>query len=247
MNDLPLAVKEADITMYADDTSLSKGFKTTNELKEQLVPAFRKVYEWLKCNKLSLNVLKAEFMMMGTSRKLSNLSIDSSMTPLKLILNNYKIRRVKKTKYLGMIVDDSLTWEDHIDYITLKIDRCIGIIKRVRQFIPEKSLLLLYQTLIDPYFRYCSTVWGQCGETLKNKLQALQNRGAGSIAKVTYEDAYHIQLLLKFGWLSVRSLISYEMGVFMYKTLNGLAPDRMLEVFERQADNLGGHHILSSW
>ena len=53
-----------------------------------------------------------------------------------------------------MIVDDSLTWEDHIDYITLKINRGIGIIRRVRQFIPEKSLLLLYQTLIDPYIRY---------------------------------------------------------------------------------------------
>ena len=173
---------------------------------------------------------------MGTSQKLSNLDIDPSMTPFKLILNNYEIMRVKKTKYLGMIVDDSLTWEDHIDYITLKINRGIGIIRRVRQFIPEKSLLLLYQTLIDPYFRYCSTVWGQCGETLKDKLQALQNRAARSIAKVKYEDADHLQLLLKFGWLSVRSPISYEMGAFMYKTLNGLAPDSMLEMFEKQVD-----------
>ena len=236
MNDLPLAVKEADITMYADDTSLSKGFKSTDELKEQLIPAFCKVCEWLKCNRLSLNALKTEFMIMGTSQKLSNLDIYPSMTPFKLTLNNYEIRRVKKTKYLGMIVDDSLTWEDHIDYVTLKINRGIGIIRRVGQFIPEKSLLLLYQTLIDPYFRYCSTVWGQCGETLKDKLQALQNRAARSIAKVKYEDTDHLQLLLKFDWLSVCSLISYEMGVFMYKTLNGLAPDSMLEMFERQAD-----------
>ena len=135
-----------------------------------------------------------------------------------------------------MIVDDSLTWEDHTDYITLKINRGISIIRRVRQLIPEKALLLLYQTLIDPYFRYCSTVWGQCGETLKDKLQALQNRAARSIANVTYEDADHLQLLLKFGWLSVHNLISYEMGVFMYKTLNGLASDNMLEMFEKQAD-----------
>ena len=135
-----------------------------------------------------------------------------------------------------MIVDDSLTWEDQIDYLTLKINRGIGIIRRVRRFIPEKALLLLYQTLIDPYFRYCSTVWEQCGETLKDKLQALQNGAARSIAKVKYEDADHLQLLLKFGWLSVRSLISREMGVFMYKTLNGLVPDSMLEMFERQAE-----------
>ena len=134
----------------------------------------------------------------------------------------------------------------------MKINRGIGIIRRVRQFIPEKSLLLLYQTLIDLYFRYCSTVWGQCGETQKDKLQALQNRAARSIAKVKYEDADHLQLLLIFGWLSVRSLISYEMGVFMYKTLNGLAPDSMIEMLERQADihqystrsaNIGGIFI----
>ena len=176
-------------------------------------------------------------MIMGTSEKLSSLDSDPSMTPFKLILNNYEIRRVKKkTKYLGMIVDDSLTWEDHIDYITLKINRGIGIIRRVRQLIPEKALLLLYQTLIDPYFRYCSTVWGQCGETVKDKLQALQNRTATSIAKVKYEHADHLQLLLKFGWLSVRSLISYGMGVFMHKTLNGLAPNSMPEIFEKHAD-----------
>ena len=136
-----------------------------------------------------------------------------------------------------MIVDDSLTWEDHIDYNTLKINRGIGIIRKVRQLIPEKALLLLYQTLIDPYFRYCSTVWGKFRETLKDKLQALQNRVARSFAKVKYEpDAGHFQLLLKFGWLSARNLISYEMGVFIYKTLNGFAPDSMLEMFEKQAD-----------
>ena len=91
-----------------------------------------------------------------------------------------------------MIVDDSLTWEDHIDYITLKINRGIGIIRRLRQLILVKALLLLYQTLIDFYFRYFSTVWGQCGKTLKDKLQALQNRAARSIAKVKYEDADHL-------------------------------------------------------
>ena len=48
-----------------------------------------------------------------------------------------RLGELKKTKYLGMTVDDSLTWEDHIDYITLKINRGIGIIRRVRQLIPK--------------------------------------------------------------------------------------------------------------
>ena len=147
MNDLPLAVKEADITMHADGTSLSKGFKTTNELNEQLLPAFCKVCEWLKCNKLSLNALKTEFVIMGTSQKLSNLDIDPSMTPFKLILNNYEIRRVKKTKYLGMIVDASLTWEDHIDYITLKLIEVLVLSGELDNL----SLKSLYYYCIKPW------------------------------------------------------------------------------------------------
>ena len=77
---------------------------------------------------------------------------------------------------------------------------------------------------------------GKCGETLKDKLQAVQNRAAGGVAKVNYEDAEHLQLLLKFGWLSVRNLISYKMRIFLYKIVNGLVPDSMLEMFEKQAD-----------
>ena len=96
--------------------------------------------------------------------------------------------RLGELKKQNMIVDDSLTWNDHIDFIILKINRGIGIIRRVRRLIQEKALISLNQTLIDPYFRYCNTVWGQCGETLKDKLQALQNRAARSIGKVKYED-----------------------------------------------------------
>ena len=84
---------------------------------------------------------------MGTSQKLSSLDSDPCMTPLKLILNNYEIRRIKKTKFLGMIVDDSLTWEDHIDYNILKINRGIGIVRRVRQFIPEKGSTIIIPNL----------------------------------------------------------------------------------------------------
>ena len=67
MDDLPLFVKVAEITMYADDTSLLKVFTTINQLQEELIRAFAKVCEWLRNNKLSLNSVKTEFMILGTS------------------------------------------------------------------------------------------------------------------------------------------------------------------------------------
>ena len=72
------------------------------------------------------------------------------------------MRRVKLVKCLGMIVDDKLTWSQHVDYISSKITRNIGILKSIRHFIPKESLSLLYHTLIEPYFKYCSR--GDLGE-----------------------------------------------------------------------------------
>ena len=71
-----------------------------------------------------------------------------------------------------------------MDYISSKIIRGIGILKHFRHLVPRDSQLLLYHTLIEPYFRYCGIVWGQCGETLEDKLQTLQNKAARTIAKL---------------------------------------------------------------
>ena len=132
MNDLPLFVKDAEVTMYADDTSLLEAFTTINQPQEELIPAFAKVWEWLKNNKLSLNSVKTKFMILGTSQKLHRLDSDSSETPFKLLAHDHEIRRVRLVKYLGLMVDDCLIWEVQVEYITGKINRGIGILKRVR-------------------------------------------------------------------------------------------------------------------
>ena len=73
MNDLPACVKDVNVTMYADDTSLDKAIRTSQELREELVPTFAKVCEWLKRNKLSLNTIKTEFMIIGSPHRLNRL------------------------------------------------------------------------------------------------------------------------------------------------------------------------------
>ena len=225
MNDLPAFVQEANITMHADDSSLDKAFRASQELKEEMIPAFSKVCKWLRNNKLCLNTVKTEFMVIGTMQRLNQLDSSPESTPYAIVVDGQKVRRVKIVKYLGMMVDDKLVWGQHVDYISSKITRNIGILKRIRRFIPQESLLLLYHTLIEPYFRYCSIVWGQCGETQKDKLQTLQNKAAGTIAKLRYDEANHSDLLTKFAWLSVTNLIILDTAVFVNKEINNLHPE----------------------
>ena len=131
-----------------------------------------KVYEWLKCNKFNLNTMKTEFMIFGTNNRLKQLDESPVTTPYTLCFYNFKIKTVKHTKYLGLIVNDTLTWGHHMEYISTKINRNIGILKRTQNYLPRSSLITLHKTLIEPYFRYCNIVWGQCNETLKDKLQS---------------------------------------------------------------------------
>ena len=79
---------------------------------------------------------------------------------------------------------------------------------------------MIYRTFIEPYLRYCSIVWGQCNETQKDKLQALQNKAARTITKVKFTDADHPRLLRDLGWLDVRNFLELDMGIFMYKCQN---------------------------
>ena len=154
MNDLSAFVQEANTTMYADDTSLHKAFRTSHELKEEMIPAFSKVCKWLRNNKFSLNTVKTEFMIIGMLPRLSQLDSSPESPPYAIVVEGQEVKRVELVKYLGLMVDDKLIWDQHIDYISNKIMRGIGILKRIRHFIPKDSLLLLYHTLIEPYFRY---------------------------------------------------------------------------------------------
>ena len=158
-------------------------------------------------------------MVISTSKHLNQIDQNPGSTPYVIVIDQKEVRRVKLLKYLGMIVDDKLTWSQHVDYFSSKIIHNIGISKHIRHFIPKESLLLLYHTLIEPYFKYCSIVWGQCSETLRDKLQTLQIKAARTSAKVLYDEANHRKLLTDFGWLSVRKLVKLDMGIFFLQRI----------------------------
>ena len=143
MNDLPSAVPDVDITMYADDTSIDTAFRTVGEIKQPLPPAFFKLFQWLDKHKLNLNVVKTEFMILGTNSRLRDLDSDPASAPYILSVGNIEIIRVKSTKYLGLIADDTLSWSDHIDHISMKIKHSTGVLKRTRSYLPKSSLITL--------------------------------------------------------------------------------------------------------
>ena len=139
--------------MCANDTNLSTKVNKVSDISDQLIPEFTNILNWLKENRLSLNFMKTKFMLIGSNKKIQPLN-----NLIAIRVNGRLLKQVKRIKYLGSVVDENLTWDDHINYISVKIRQNIGILKRTRLTVPMESLVLLYKTLIEPYFRYCNNV-----------------------------------------------------------------------------------------
>ena len=98
--------------MFADDTNIFSTGKNLSELRESLNEDLVNIEEWLRCNKLSLNVLKTNYMIFTTKNKLSN-DVD-------IFANNVRIERVYVTKFLGVQIDSILNWKNHLEYTCKK-------------------------------------------------------------------------------------------------------------------------------
>ena len=80
--------------------------------------------------------------------------------------NRGKVSQVTTAKSLGVTIDDRLDWSGYIEKVTKKVASGIGAIKRIRHLVPQATLQLIYQALIQPHFDYCNIVWENCGITL---------------------------------------------------------------------------------
>ena len=211
--------------MYADDTRLTYAGDCVDNLQLYLNQDLENVLKWLRANKLTLNRTKTEFMLIGARQRLSTLAVSPTVT----IYDN-QVSQVTTAKSLGVTIDNKLDWRSHIDKLTKKVASGTGAIKRMRHLVPQATLLLLYQALIQPHFDYFNFVWGNCGITLQNKVQKLQNRAARVLTNLNYDaDAGHLFELLR--WKNPASQPQIQRAIMVYKSPHGLAPDYLCSKF----------------
>ena len=131
-----------------------------------------------------------------------------------------------------MIIDDNLNWSSHIDKLTQKIASGIGAIKRVRHLVPQATLQNIFSALVQPHFDYCNVVWGNCGVTLQQKLQKLQNRAARVLTYSSY-DASADNLIKILDWKDIACQQQNARATMVYKCLHGLAPEYLCSKFSK--------------
>ena len=131
------------------------------------------------------------------------------------MLNNYKINIVKQTSFFGIILDENLTWKQHISYIVRKISKSIGVMKKASFYVYESSLKMLYFSVIYPYMQYCILVWGSTYPSNLNRIVLLLKKVVSIIWKETY-DAHTDPIFEKLKILTFDQTYRFHLGKFMY-------------------------------
>ncbi len=160
INDISNASKMLHAILFADDTNLLGTMstfytfnpKTKNDFKilsNRINEELSKINEWLKINKLSLNVGKTKYMIFHNRQR----NIDN-YTNLTLQLNGQSIQRASSFNFLGIVVNEFLTWSDHISYISQKINPVVGLLNRLKHQLPTRILKMIYNTLILSRLHY---------------------------------------------------------------------------------------------
>jgi len=172
INDLPGINQLAKFILYADDANIIITGATTYEIEEQLEKLTGLLINWVNANGLLLNLKKTNFMLF--SRR--NLQHNPSVT-----INNVKIDRVKEAKFLGVILNEKLSWLTHINALKSKMSRYIGIMYKIKAFIPLQARLQIYHSFIQSHLNYCSLVWGFSNKSHIHSLFVQQKKGMRAI------------------------------------------------------------------
>ena len=132
INDLPNCLSNCEPRMYADDTHLTYASDNVDNIQLHLNQDLENVHNWLRANKLTLNMTKTKFMLIGSRQRLSTLT----ESPI-FAINDFEVSQVTTAKSFGVTIDDRLDWNGHIEKVTKKVASGIGAIKRIGHLVPQ--------------------------------------------------------------------------------------------------------------
>ena len=212
INDLPNCLTNTEARLFADDTNITAAGNNIKEVEGAINSDLENLYKWLTANKLSLNVTKTEFLLIGSNQILK--SISNHQHNISIAEN--QIKQVSDSKTLGIIVDENLNWKKNTDNICKKITSGLGAVRRIKEFVDQKTLLSIYNAIIQPYFDYCCEVWNVFGETQCTRLQKLHNRSGRIITNMPNEVSQET-LLNHLKWEPLKFQRKKAKAKIMYK------------------------------
>ena len=230
INDLPQAVKDCDVRLYADDTCISYTHKTVKTIEDKLNSDFNTLCDWFVDNKLSIHFGEDKTKSILFSPK----NLRKRAEPIVIKRHDVTLKQFPTVEYLGCLLDETLSGQEMALKVLKKINGKLRFLYRQEKYLNPRLRRMLCNTLIQPHFDFaCSAWYPNLTKGLKNKLQISQNKCIRFCLFLGNREGIRYKHLAKINWLPVVERVHQFIASSVYKFFNKLAPQYMEDVFKK--------------
>ena len=190
-----------------------------------------KVENWLQANKLTLNVSKSNYIIFksGQNRNKQN--------KISIKINNTNIEEKVFTKYLGVILDDKLSWKQHCDHLVPKLQKGIGVLSKLRYYLDKNAIRNVYLALFESHLNYNILNWGCTTQTVLNSIALLQRK---ALRIMSFKDDFYpcSQLFSDLNLLELEKSLALSLSKLSWKLVNKLLPSSIVDILMHHRSSL---------
>jgi len=252
VNDIGRSCK-GNILSFADDTTVFVSDSNIDSLYENANAQINCLFEWFCSNRLSLNANKTKYIVIRPP------SLRGDLSKNEIVIQSTKLNRIgkncneKAAKFLGILIDENLTWKEHLSHINKKISYALFSLKQIKHFLPKQCMKTLYYSLVHPHLTYGILAWGNTTQSALHQTTMLQKRAIRLINNVKYNS--HTDPLFRGSCvMKLNDLFEYQAALFAFDFKSKKLPISFNDMFifnrdiphsrlTRQSDHL---HIVNS-
>ena len=225
INDILTAINKCQVKLFADDAVVYCIDSSVENAVSRINQDLMSLNDWLQYKSIKLNASKSKYVIFS-SYYVEDVLIE---------IDNNVIERVNEIKYLGVILDERLHFNAHLNYVVKKAGKKFGILCRIAPCLTLISKITIYKAIIAPHFEYCTTILFLLNHEQMYELQKIQNKCMRIILRCQRETP--IQLMLDtLGWLSIKQRVYLKTMLFIRKISNGNVPGYLLDEVNRVGD-----------
>ena len=227
IDDIVDVIKNGDIVMYADDTTLYVSGTSLHDVQNKLQEDVNALKHWIEDNRLHLNAEKTKLMVIGSRQRLRICNNES----IHIEYDGKVIERCFTIKCLGVIIDENILWHDHVKSVCKKVFAGLAVLRRVRPFVDDNILNLLYMCLVQSQMDYCCEIWGNRFNSHIELITKLQKRAARLILKCNMFTSSK-EMFSKLKWMPFKQRVQYFKCLFVFKCINNLSSEFYADIFK---------------
>ena len=232
INDLPAVVRNSNVMLYADDTTLFTSSNNPEIIQANLNGDLLNLENWFDGNRLKLNTDKSEYVL------ITNSHIRHKYNNVKISIGGKVIEEKEQAKILGVTISNDLSWDKHTTKVINSMKFCFRSFSRSCKMLNTDTRKLLYNAVIASRLNYCDAIWDSCTVGNKKKLQSIQNRCARRILNCI-PGTSSAPLRKELGWLPLDKKRTLHKCVLLHRLMHNNGPKLLLEMLSQYKQDSG--------